>query len=58
MDTIVHFGDRSIDLQGLQELQYDSTSVTLLFGAEHDPPSLTLTGADAQYLRNWLDHYA
>jgi hypothetical protein len=58
MNTIVHIGDRSIDLQGLQELQYDSTSVTLLFGDEHDPPSLTLTGADAQHLRNWLDQYA
>jgi hypothetical protein len=57
MDTIVQFGDRSLDLQSLQELQDDGKSIILLFGAEHEPPILTLTGADAQLLRDWIDRY-
>jgi hypothetical protein len=57
MNTIVHIGDRQIDLQGLQELHDDGQSVMLLFAAAHEPSSLTFTGADAQVLREWIDHY-
>ena len=57
MDTIVRFGHRSLDLHGLQELQDEGESIILLFGAEHDPAVVTLTGADAQLLRDWIDHY-
>ena len=57
MDTIVQFGVRSLDLDGLQELQDDGESIILLFGAGHDPAVVTLIGTDAQLLRGWIDHY-
>jgi hypothetical protein len=57
MNTIVHIGERQIDLQGLHELRDDGQSVILLFDAAHAPSSLTLAGADAQLLREWIDDY-